>query len=142
MRFTVQEAHDLVARVMQTLGHDDADSQLIAAHLIDCELRGLAYGGLARALSIAERFARTGDRRRPIRILHETPVSARIDGGARNDVQPLRPALPPDLQSLDCHRQPWAANPFTPTNDHIAAAKLASPNIISQRMSIWRASAT
>jgi delta1-piperideine-2-carboxylate reductase len=81
MRFTVQEALDVAARVMQTLGHDDADARLIAAHLIDCELRGLAYGGLARAISIAERFARTGDRRRPIRILHETPVSARLDGG-------------------------------------------------------------
>jgi delta1-piperideine-2-carboxylate reductase len=81
MRFTVQEALDLAARVLQTLGHDDADARLIAAHLIDCELRGLAYGGLARAISIAERFARTGDRRRPIRILHETPVSARLDGG-------------------------------------------------------------
>jgi LDH2 family malate/lactate/ureidoglycolate dehydrogenase len=81
MRLTVQEALDLAARVMQTLGHDDADARLIAAHLIDCELRGLAYGGLARAISIAERFARTGDRRRPIRILHETPVSARLDGG-------------------------------------------------------------
>lgn len=81
MRFTVREAHDLVAGVMQRLGHEDADAELIAAHLIDCELRGLAYGGLARTISIVERLARTGDRRRPIRILHETPVSARIDGG-------------------------------------------------------------
>src|SRR5215472_5705751 len=81
MRFTVQEALDLAARVMRKLGHDAADAELIAAHLIDCELRGLAYGGLARALSIAERLERTGDRRRPMRILHETPVSARLDGG-------------------------------------------------------------
>ena len=66
---------------MVALGHDPAEADLIADHLIDCELRGLAYGGLARAISISERFARTGDRRRPIRILHETPVSARIDGG-------------------------------------------------------------
>ena len=81
MRFTVQEAHDQAAAIMRKLGHDATDAELIAAHLIDCELRGLAYGGLARALSIAERFERTGDRRRPIRILHETPVSARLDGG-------------------------------------------------------------
>jgi LDH2 family malate/lactate/ureidoglycolate dehydrogenase len=49
--------------------------------LIDCELRGLSYGGLARAISIAERIERTGDCRRPIRMLHQTPVSARLDGG-------------------------------------------------------------
>jgi delta1-piperideine-2-carboxylate reductase len=70
---------------MAALGHDAHDAELIADHLIDCELRGLSYGGLARAISIAERItlanARTGDRRRPIAILHETPVSARIDGG-------------------------------------------------------------
>lgn len=66
---------------MKALGHEPGDAQLIADHLTDCELRGLAYGGLARASSIAERFAKSGDRRRPIRVLHETPVSARLDGG-------------------------------------------------------------
>jgi delta1-piperideine-2-carboxylate reductase len=66
---------------MAALGHDGADAALIADHLIDCELRGLRYGGLARAISIAERIERTGDHRRPIRVLHETPVSIRLDGG-------------------------------------------------------------
>src|SRR5579871_1425835 len=81
MRLGVQEARNLVARVMAALGHDAIDSALIADHLIDCELRGLSYGGLARAISIAERVQRHGDHRRPISILHETPVSARLDGG-------------------------------------------------------------
>lgn len=81
MRFTMKEAHRLVVRVMMGLGHDDHDAGIVADHLIDCELRGLAYGGLARAISIAERIERTGDHRQPIEILHETPVSARIDGG-------------------------------------------------------------
>jgi delta1-piperideine-2-carboxylate reductase len=81
MRLTIAEAHDLAARVMTKLGHDASDAELIADHLIDCELRGLHYGGLARAISIAERMERTGDCRRPIRILHQTPVSARMDGG-------------------------------------------------------------
>ncbi len=71
----------MAARVMTALGYDADDARLIADHLIDCELRGLAYGGLARAISIAERIQRTGDCRRPIEILHETPVSARLDGG-------------------------------------------------------------
>src|ERR1700691_5497383 len=80
---TILEAHDLAARAMAALGHDATDAQLIADHLIDCELRGLRYGGLARAISIAERMERTGDCRRPMRLLHETPVSARLDGGDR-----------------------------------------------------------
>lgn len=81
MRLRIREARSLVAAVMAALGHDAADAGLIADHLIDCELRGVSAGGLARAISIAERLERTGDRRRPIRILHETPVSARLDGG-------------------------------------------------------------
>ena len=51
---------------MSALGHDAADAALIADHLIDCELRGLHYGGLARAISIAERVERSGDHRHPI----------------------------------------------------------------------------
>jgi len=81
MRLTIREAHQLAAHVMAALGHDAADAGLIADHLIDCELRGLHYGGLARAISIAERIERHGDHRRPINTLHQTPVSARIDGG-------------------------------------------------------------
>ncbi len=81
MRLIIREAHRLVEDVMAALGHDKADAALIADHLMDCELRGLSYGGLARALSIAERFERYGDRRRPIAIVHETPVSVRLDGG-------------------------------------------------------------
>jgi delta1-piperideine-2-carboxylate reductase len=81
MQLNVSEAHQLVVRIMSALGHDAADSGLIADHLIDCELRGLHYGGLARAISIAERIARTGDRRRPIAVKHESPVSAKLDGG-------------------------------------------------------------
>lgn len=81
MRLAIGEAHRLITEVMEALGHNAMDATLIADHLIDCELRGLSYGGLARAISIAERFERYGDRRRPIAILHETPVSARLDGG-------------------------------------------------------------
>lgn len=81
MRLTIRDAHSLTARVMSALGHDATDAALIADHLIDCELRGIGYGGLARAISIAERIQRVGDHRRPIRMTHETPVSARIDGG-------------------------------------------------------------
>lgn len=80
MKLTAHDARALAQQVMTTLGHDAASAALIADHLIDCELRGITYGGLARALSIAERLART-DNRRPMTIERETPVLARIDGG-------------------------------------------------------------
>jgi delta1-piperideine-2-carboxylate reductase len=81
MRLTVREARRLAAGVMTALGYDGGDASIVADHLIDCELRGLSYGGLARAISIGERVERHGDRRRPVSLLHETPVSARLDGG-------------------------------------------------------------
>jgi delta1-piperideine-2-carboxylate reductase len=81
MQLTVRQAHRLAVQAMSAVGHDETDAGLIADHLIDCELRGLSYGGLARAISIAERIARIGDRRRAIQIRHQTPVSAQLDGG-------------------------------------------------------------
>lgn len=83
MRLTVEQARDLAQRTMQSLGHDPGDARLIADHLIDCELRGVTYGGLARAVSIAERLLTTGVSGQPIRVVKETPVSAAIDGGDR-----------------------------------------------------------
>lgn len=83
MRLTVEQACRLADRAMQSIGHDPEDARLIADHLIDCELRGVTYGGLARAVSIAERIMTTGVSSQPIRIVKETPVSASIDGGDR-----------------------------------------------------------
>ena len=80
MRMTVEQAGGLVHQAMQSLGYDAAEARAIADHLIDCELRGVTYGGLARAVSIAERTRRTGVSQAPIRVVKETPVSASIDG--------------------------------------------------------------
>src|SRR5215213_70379 len=83
MHLTVADARGLVDRAMRALGHEPHEAARIADHLIDCELRGVHYGGLPRALSIAERAARLGIGHRPIRVEKDTPVSARIDGGDR-----------------------------------------------------------
>jgi LDH2 family malate/lactate/ureidoglycolate dehydrogenase len=80
MRMTVEQARELVNRAMHSLGYDAGEARVIADHLIDCELRGVTYGGLARAISIAERTLRTGISRAPISLIKETPVSASIDG--------------------------------------------------------------
>jgi len=80
MKLTVAAARALVEQVMTAVGHDAASAALIADHLIDCELRGVHYGGLARALSIVERLD-TRDQRGPLTVERETPVLARIDGG-------------------------------------------------------------
>ena len=83
MRLTIEQARGLAERAMRSIGHDPDEARLIADHLMDCELRGVTYGGLARAISIAERIGETGVSAQPIRIVKETPVSASIDGGDR-----------------------------------------------------------
>ncbi len=81
MRISIAQARSLLETVMQKQGHSVEESVIIADHLMDSELRGLRQGGLARAISISERLARSGADRQPMRIEHETGVSARIDGG-------------------------------------------------------------
>lgn len=81
MQLAIPEARRLLETVMRNHGHDAEQAAVIADHLLDCELRGLRQGGLARAISISERLARTTTARAPIRVERDTPVSARIDGG-------------------------------------------------------------
>jgi LDH2 family malate/lactate/ureidoglycolate dehydrogenase len=83
MRLTIDAARTLVDAAMRAVGHDADDAALIADHLIDCELRGVTYGGLPRALSIAERMMRSGPPRESVRVEKDTAVSARLDGGDR-----------------------------------------------------------
>lgn len=80
MRITVNEARTLVERVMTANQHSIEYARIIAEHIVDCELRGLAYGGLARVVSIVERLQRTGAPRAPVEVAHQTPVSARLSG--------------------------------------------------------------
>ena len=80
MRMTVDEARSLAERVLTAFGHSGEYAAIIADHLIDCELRGLQYGGLPRLMSIVERLQRTGTPKLPVTVAHETPVSARLNG--------------------------------------------------------------
>lgn len=80
MRLTIADARKLAEDVMRAMDHSPEYAGLIADHLIDCELRGLVYGGLPRLVSIVERLERTGAPDREVEIAHETPVSAKVRG--------------------------------------------------------------
>ena len=81
MQIRIDEARALAEGAMRAAGHNAREAEIIADHLIDCELRGLGYGGLSRSLSIIERMRRTSTPRKPITLLKETPFSAAFDGG-------------------------------------------------------------
>ncbi|WP_218510737.1 Ldh family oxidoreductase [Variovorax sp. dw_308] len=77
---SIEEARQLARDSMAAYGHTAEEAHTIADHLIDSELRGLEYGGLARCLSIVEHL-RTAPARRPISVLRDSPASAHLDGG-------------------------------------------------------------
>ncbi|MEU0842001.1 Ldh family oxidoreductase [Streptomyces sp. NPDC005962] len=78
---SLPDARALVTAAMTACGHSAGAADTIADHLLDCELRGLSFGGLARALSVAERVRTAEAPPEPIRVVAETPVSATVDGG-------------------------------------------------------------
>ena len=81
MQITIEAARALVETAMRAVGHDMREAAIIGDHLIDCELRGLAYGGLARAISVVERIRRSTAPRTPITLTRETASTAAYDGG-------------------------------------------------------------
>jgi len=81
MILSIQQARALAEACMRAGGHGAEEAAIIADHLIDCELRGLSFGGLPRALSVIDHLRETAIPRRPITLLKETPVSATLDGG-------------------------------------------------------------
>jgi delta1-piperideine-2-carboxylate reductase len=66
---------------LRSLRFTQEEAAITADHLLDAALRGVTFGSLPRILSIAEKMKESGDHRRPMAVLRETPVSALLDGG-------------------------------------------------------------
>jgi LDH2 family malate/lactate/ureidoglycolate dehydrogenase len=81
MRLTLAQARELAVAALARLAFSDEDAAVTADHLVGAATRGVTFGGLPRILAIKERFEEFGDRRRPIRVVHETAQSATLDGG-------------------------------------------------------------
>lgn len=78
---TLSDARALATTTMTRAGHTSEEAEIIADHLLDCELRGLPFGGLARGLAIVERIRAAQESPGPIRVVAESAVSANLDGG-------------------------------------------------------------
>ncbi len=77
---SVEEARALGVAALERVGYSREEGEVITASLIDAALCGYPAMGLARILTIAE-HPRTREPRTPVRIVHETPCSALVDGG-------------------------------------------------------------
>ena len=80
VRLSVERATGLGLDALRRLGYPDDEAGIIVDQLIDNALCGYKFAGLPRILAIAG-DAKTRKARTPVRVVHETPVSATLDGG-------------------------------------------------------------
>ena len=77
---SVEEATRLGIKALRAVGFTEEEAGVITAHLVDAALCGYPFAGLPRILTIND-IPRTHQPRSPVRIVHETEVSALMDGG-------------------------------------------------------------
>ncbi len=82
MLIAITEADALVRSALEKTGYTPDEAVIIADHVMGCELRGVSFGGLSRALSLIDRQRLSP--RRPTLVARETPISALIDGQDQN----------------------------------------------------------
>jgi LDH2 family malate/lactate/ureidoglycolate dehydrogenase len=80
LRMSAAEATELGVSALKRVGYSDEDARIVVDQLVDNMLCGYRFAGLPRILAIAG-DAQTRKARKPIGIVHETPLSALIDGG-------------------------------------------------------------
>ena len=80
MQLTIAEATDLCLRTLTRHGMPADRARMVADHLVDAALCGHELSSLPRLIAIVEELKKKPPAG-PIRIVHETPCSARIDGG-------------------------------------------------------------
>jgi L-2-hydroxycarboxylate dehydrogenase (NAD+) len=80
VRLGAAEAAELGARALRAIGYPDDEAKIIVDQLIDNALCGYRFASLPRILAIAT-DAKTRKARQPVKVVHETPLSALIDGG-------------------------------------------------------------
>ena len=80
VRLSVDEARALAEQSLERIGYDAEEARIVADHVLDAALCGYEYSGLPKILNVAE-HRRLRQPRRAMRAVHETPVSARFDGG-------------------------------------------------------------
>src|SRR5258705_8316383 len=80
VRMAPAAAAEVGKEALRRIGYSPEDAQIIVDQLIDNALCGYRFASLPRILAIAgDEKTRKG--RRPIKVVHETPLSALIDGG-------------------------------------------------------------
>ena len=80
VRLSATEATVIGVRALERIGYTGGDARIIVDQLVDNSLCGYRFAGLPRILAIAG-DDKTRESRVPVKVVHETPSSALLDGG-------------------------------------------------------------
>ncbi len=80
VHLSADEARALAVGSLKKTGYDNEQAGVIGDHVMDAALCGYEYSGLPKLLNVFEHKNLRKPRRR-LKAVHETPVSAMIDGG-------------------------------------------------------------
>jgi len=80
VHFTPAAAHAAMCEIIGRIGYSPREQKVLADHMLDAALCGYEYSGMPKVLELAG-TAKAQLPKVPPRVVHETPVSALIDGG-------------------------------------------------------------
>lgn len=80
VRMSPHDAQALGMQALRNIGYSEEDARIITDQLIDNALCGYRFTSLPRILAIAS-DPKTKQPRQPVKVVHETPLSALMDGG-------------------------------------------------------------
>ncbi len=80
IQLSAEQAHAEMRAILGRIGYDGKEQTVLANHLLDAALCGYEYSGMPKILDLAGHAKALAPRTAP-RVVHETPVSALIDGG-------------------------------------------------------------
>jgi LDH2 family malate/lactate/ureidoglycolate dehydrogenase len=102
VRLTADEARTLSLNALTRAGYDDEQAGVIAEHVIDAALCGYEYSGLPKLLNMFEHPNLRLPRRR-LKVVHETPLSAMVDGGNNCGMYALMRAAEMSIERAQQH---------------------------------------
>jgi LDH2 family malate/lactate/ureidoglycolate dehydrogenase len=102
VHLSVDDARSLGERALRGIGYDADEARIVTDHVIDAALCGYEYSGLAKLLNIPE-HRRFSHPRGPIRLLHETEVSALYDGGNNVGMLAIYHAAKAAIEKVKAH---------------------------------------
>ncbi len=102
IKLSVADAHELAEGALRGIGYNSVEARILADHCIDAALCGYEYSGLAKILNLpeTEQFKQP---RRPMQVMHETPVSLAFDGGNNNAMLALYHAAEATIAKATAH---------------------------------------